>query len=436
MERVLVLSSHSCLDRRIIAEVNTLAESGRAVTLLNVPGDLARSCLDPRVHVRVGPTLKSPAKEPLPPRAAKLRECARWWRPTAARLAKKMLPRTVVAMLRRLGPSPIRPFLNDLLAYFSRHAPEERIDVIHCHDLETLPAAIDLRARRYPGAHLIYDSHEYYPYQIDDPAFQFHWSNEEARCIHEADLVITVNPSIAELMANRYGIPCPAVLYNSHSLLNETPSILASQFCDRFQAPASGFRLLFQGGLTEYRNLPNLVRAMAQLDDSFRLFVIGTGPKEREMRELQSELRIHHLHFGGWIEQHELLAYTRHAHLGVIPCISEAGLLSMQYCTPNKLFEYIEAEIPICSNNLPEITRIVSSSGIGRTYTMETPEQIARALRDCRARCERGEFTLQARQAARQQYSWKLQGQHLLQLYDRLHQRTHENAGRSTGRAA
>jgi adenylyl-sulfate kinase len=48
------------------------------------------------------------------------------------------------------------------------------------------------------------------------------------------------------------------------------------------------------------------------------------------------------------------------------------------------------------------------------------PHEEGDAIRDCRARCERGEFTMEARQAAREADGWDRQAKKLLALYDGL----------------
>jgi glycosyltransferase involved in cell wall biosynthesis len=108
-----------------------------------------------------------------------------------------------------------------------------------------------------------------------------------------------------------------------------------------------------------------------------------------------------------------------HVHLGIIP-YSGRELLNNFYCTPNKLFEFIEAEIPICANNLPELRQIIMAHGIGGVYSMEGSEAIAKAIEDCRRRHTRGEFTPSALRAARDKFAWENQGKKLLQLYSSL----------------
>jgi glycosyltransferase involved in cell wall biosynthesis len=399
--RVLVISAHrGLIDRRIVAEINSLAESGREVTLVSVPADIPEHSLHPSVRLEM-PASRSPERS----------HTNSWLRSQLTASA-----RVVLAPLRQWVRARR---MRARVRFFLRATPRAAYDAIHCHDLETLPAAEAMRKAVSPAAKLIYDSHELFPYQEKDLSFQRYWSRVENRFIGCADLIIVPNASMAEQMARLYGVQVPAVIFNSYGNPTSAAPLSMDEFQRRFNAPPGGFRVLFQGGLHPLRNLPNLVRAFGQIDPSNRLFIIGTGPLEKQVREICRRQRILNVFFGGFIPQADLLRYTVHADLGMIP-YEDAGLLNMRYCSPNKLFEFIEAKIPICASELPELSRIVREHGIGGVYPMNSAEEIAAAIRDCRKRVERGEFTAAAREQARQSYAWCTQAQRLIGLYEQL----------------
>jgi glycosyltransferase involved in cell wall biosynthesis len=398
--RVLVISAHrGLIDRRITAEINALAESGRDVTLVSVPAEI------PEQSLQAGVRVVMPAANPASGSAG-----GGW--------------RQGLHAATRIALAPLRNWIRNrrLTArarFFVHHTPPAAYDAIHCHDLDTLPAAQAVRAAVAPAARLIYDSHEFFPYQAKDRSFQRYWSAVEAKYIHRADRIITINESVAEQLAQLYRVSLPAVIYNSCGGPSNPAPLSTEAFDRHFGAEPGGFRVLFQGGLYPLRNLPNLVRALRQLDSSYRLFIIGTGPLERALRSLCAKHRLRNVYFGGFIPQVELLRYTAQADLGIIP-YEDGGLLNNRYCTPNKLFEFIEAQVPICASALPELKRVVVDHGIGAVYPMGSAEEITAALRDCRQRCERGDFTPTAREQARRRFAWSEQGSRLLRLYEEL----------------
>jgi len=400
--RVLVLSAHeSQLDRRIVAEVNTLAASGRQVTLVSVPTVVPEGGLDARVTLVV-PRAKSRAK--------------RW---AMAHLARR-LPRPLYAAAKAVWLRVAGAGADGLyLDYFLRSTPAGGYDVIHCHDLPTLPAAVRIRQARCPGARLIYDVHELFAFQSNDAAFQKRWSAVEREHIGRGDALITINESFADELARRYGVARPTVIYNSYGMPRDNRPLSDEAFLDRFRASGGGFKVLFQGSLTCDRNLDNLVLAVKRLGEPFQLFFLGTGPDEGPLRKRCRREAVSNVFFAAPVPQDQLLRYVARADLGVIPYLG-SETLNNRYCTPNKLFEYIEAGVPVCASDLPELRRIIRGSGIGDVYAMDTPAAIADALEDCRRRVAQGEFAPSRMAAARETYSWRTEGRRLLDLYRRL----------------
>lgn len=422
-KRILVLSAHASLDRRIIAEMNTLAASGYDVTFLTVPVEIPQGSVDPRIRILTGQSPETITVK----RHGLIKSAYQGFK----NILKATLPQPIVLALRdwrqrrarRADPliklKWFQAAVDSHTSFFHDHAPAE-FDVIHCHDLETLPGAVHLRQAKNPHAWIIYDSHELFPYQNEDELAQQFWSKLERQYIAQANLIITVNASIAQLMQEMYQVPKPAVIFNSYSLLEEPAYISRDKFHELFGTTEQGFKVLFQGSLSEYRNLPNLVRAFHLLGDEYRLFVIGTGPYEAEMRAIQKELGLKNIYFGGWVAQEHLISYTRHADLGVIPYVAKPGVLNMQYCTPNKLFEFIESCIPICSSDLPELKRLLTECGNGGAYAMTTPDEIATAIRESRRRIEAKEFPRSVLDQAREACSWAKQANHLVALYQEM----------------
>jgi len=71
-------------------------------------------------------------------------------------------------------------------------------------------------------------------------------------------------------------------------------------------------------------------------------------------------------------------------------------------------------------HDLPELRKIVADNNIGKVYNMESPEQIAAAIDNCKECCEQGAFSETSRRAAREKFAWKEQGKTLLQIYEEL----------------
>lgn len=401
MSKILVLSAHvGQIDRRITAEMNTLVNSGRDVTLTSIPTDIPDSFVDPRVKILM----------PLMTSARKIE-----W---LFRLAKKLPPRLrdfATAAWHYVGKGPLPIWTN----HFTDAAPAVRFDAIHCHDLWTLPAALQLRERYSPDAKIIYDSHELFPFQVRSCIVQQYLLNIERPTIRQADKVITVNDSIADELVKLYEISRPAVIWNSYEATQIPAPLNADAFAKHFGLGENSFRVMFQGVFIPGRNLDNLVRAFGLLDDSIHLCLLGRGERESALKKICRRNAITNVSFGDWVAQEDLIRYVRHADLGIIP-YSGTDTLNNLYCTPNKLFEYIESLVPICASDLPELKKIIAGNNIGKVYDMESPEQIAAAIDNCKKSCEQGDFSDASRKVAREKFAWKEQGKKLLQIYEEL----------------
>jgi len=384
LRKILMLSAHRIqLDRRIVSEANALVASGRELTLVSVPTDMRGAALDGRIRVI------------MPGRTDQR---------GASNSAQLLLGR-----LSRYLPGP----------FFLRMTPREQFDVIHCHDLKTLPSAVAVLRRRSPNAKLVYDSHELYPYQWENRSLQAYWSWLERKYIKKADLIVTVNESIAVKLEELYQVKRPEVIYNSYGVLGGNTPVAEKAFLEHFGAREGGLKVIFQGNLGLDRNLHNLTAAFGLLDEGMKLFLLGTGPAEASLRKLIASNNIRNVFLGAWAPQDRLMAYLAQADLGVIPYLGDS-LLNNLYCTPNKLFEYIEAGVPICASDLPELRRVIRGCRVGDVYPMAGPEAIAEAIKDCATRRLRGEFSEERFREARAAYGWPRQEEKLLRLYDQL----------------
>jgi len=77
----------------------------------------------------------------------------------------------------------------------------------------------------------------------------------------------------------------------------------------------------------------------------------------------------------GKIHYELLHDYTMQADLGV--SLEENVGLNYKYALPNKLFDYINSEVPVLVSNLPEMAAIVNQYKVGETIDEITPDVIA-----------------------------------------------------------
>lgn len=305
---------------------------------------------------------------------------------------------------------------------------EDHFDVIHAHDLNTLPVAVAVARRS--GARLVYDAHELYP-EISTLSTRERrvWGLIEQLLIGRADKVLTVCESIADELCRRYGVATPQVVLNCPAAVSMPEEKLGFNLLrQRAQVSDGQPIILYQGGFTAHRGLHELVDAAAQLDRGV-VVLMGWGLLEDELksrvrdRGLEDRVRIIPP-----ATPDELLAVTRGADIGVIP-YKPVGL-NNTFTAPNKLFEYIAVGLPIVGSRLPELERFLDGLGVGVTFEPGDPQDLAFAinhvladpiaLADMRARAL----------SARADLSWDTQGAKLIGLYSDLWTSSVRHTGR------
>jgi glycosyltransferase involved in cell wall biosynthesis len=380
-------------DGRVIKEGATLAAAGNTVVVVGMreAGQPATDTIEGFSVVRVR---RDPVPRDIEARAA-----------TPGRVSRALEPVLLAVAL---------------LDYWIRAVFEgrrQRADVYHAHDLSTLPAAwLAARSRR---ARLVYDAHELFTEmgrlgRVPRLVFLL----LERALIGRADRVITVNDSIAAELVRRYGVRAPVVVMNCPRTTGLAPSREASLLRSRVGLPADVPLVLYQGMFMPHRGLENLVRA-ARLFRRAHLVMMGWGYLLDTLKELvRTEGLQHRVHFTEGVPLRDLLAYTAGADVGVIP-YRNVGLNNF-YTSPNKLFEYCAAGVPIAASRFPELARVVEGLGIGRTFDPESVEDIARAVD---ALVEDPAALAEARAnvaSAAPRFTWENESQKLLAVYREL----------------
>ncbi|HEY7121347.1 MAG TPA: glycosyltransferase family 4 protein [Solirubrobacterales bacterium] len=300
------------------------------------------------------------------------------------------------------------------LASIARGAHAERPDVVHANDIATLiPGWV---AARLSGARLVYDTHEY---AVGVPYRKAVWAwlaaTIERLLIGRCDAVITVSDGIAERLQDRYGLDqLPTVVRNVPDLPppGEAPDLREQMAIG--DAPL----VLHQGAVADGRGGGNLIRAVAEMDSAHLLFLGADGAFVDGLRELGRSAGLDgRLHFHPPVPLAELLSYTSQADVGV--SLLEDTCENHRLALPNKLFEYLAADLPVVVSDLPEMRRLVTERGVGWVTNPGNPDDIARVLAEALA--DRDDPALHERvQAAAAELNWPHERARLTDLYAKL----------------
>ena len=136
--------------------------------------------------------------------------------------------------------------------------------------------------------------------------------------------------------------------------------------------------MLYQGSLNMGRGLEMAIDAMQYIEVAV-LVIIGEGDLSEQLRQRVVEKNLGaRVKFLGRIPFDELFAYTSTADLGLT--LEENLGLSYYYSLPNKLFDYIQAQVPVIASDFPEISKIIDYYQIGCTLKDRKPFQFAELI--------------------------------------------------------
>lgn len=289
-------------------------------------------------------------------------------------------------------------------------------DIYHAHDLNNLQVAYVASRRR--GARLVYDAHELFP-EMGNRWVRLKrgtWQRLEGLLLPKADLAITVNELIAEEMSKRYHVPPPLVVLNCPDPPAGFDSH-ASYDLIRQQLSLDPDRkiVLYQGWMSEGRGLENLIKSARLLVDKAAVVFMGYGEYEATLRELAAAEPKGSVYFIPAVPQRDLLAYCASADVGLIPY--QAVDLNNYYTSPNKLFDFIQAALPIVASDLPFLRKVIASDNLGVVARLDSPETYAGAInRLLTDKAEADKIRGNLRRVA-PEYTWAAQGRKLVEAY-------------------
>jgi starch synthase len=285
-----------------------------------------------------------------------------------------------------------------------REAPHiDLIDIIHCHDLDTLPIGVRLKElRKIP---LIYDAHEIWGFMVSaDIPWWKHYIRLEKRWIQHADLMITVNDPLQEYYTEFFAKPI-------HVVMN------CKEF-DRapYQPPTEkAFTALYIGSLSKSRQILEIVSAASKVPE-MALLIAGSGKKRYVEKVRKLCERTKNVKFLGQIPHNEVLQLTKKYHVSI--CLFERDNMNNQVGMPNKVFEAMVTGRPLITTKGLYYSDFAREKGFGIPVesAAECVEAIKKLMMDPK-RCE--EYGVKALEAALE-YNWANEKQKLIEIYDEL----------------
>ena len=178
---------------------------------------------------------------------------------------------------------------------------------------------------------------------------------------------------------------------------------------------------LYQGGIQRNRGLNLLVEAGQYLPEGCAIVIMGAGESRALLEEQSRTLRVtDRVRFLPPVPHGELLRWTASAHVGLLLLPTDYSL-SIKYCLPNKLFEYLMAGVPVLSSRLQASADLILRYDVGRICEDLTPKGAAVAIADTlSAEDSLAEWKANALAASSTELNWESEGSKAVALYSLL----------------
>lgn len=285
-------------------------------------------------------------------------------------------------------------------------------DILIANDLDTLmPNYLISRLRNIP---LVYDSHEYYtgvPELENRPDVKKIWKRIERWILPQLKYCITVNESIAKLYLVEYKVPFTVIrnvpfpddmIYPDKNKLREQLGL-----------PQNKPIYILQGaGINIQRGAEEAVEAMQHVPGI--LLIVGNGDVIPKLKDyvLKSGLN-RKVFFIPRQSQKQLRIYTRSADAGL--SLDKDTNINYRFSLPNKIFDYIQAGIPVIASPLPEVKKIVADYDVGMLIESHEPGHLAEIFIQTLAPENISKWSVNLKKAA-EELNWGNEKEKLLKL--------------------
>ena len=343
------------------------------------------------------------------------------WKPAKQLIAKNPILRTINFLSRKMAVGTAKrlvPYFKYFLMkeIFFKSIIEFNPDIIHAHDLITLPTACYIA--KITGAKVVYDAHEFERYRFPKLSFlQYHYvSYIEKKYSAFAHTMITVGDMIQEELKKLLNRDDIKVIYNAPRIEKSNENIH-----NRLQFSADKTIILYVGKVSKGRGIEHVLNALILLPVNYVLVCLGHTVKayEEDLIRLSEQLNLtSRFILQPPVPENVLVGYIQSAAIGVIPV--EPLTMSYKYCMPNKLFELSFANVPIVANKLDNIDLFLKKFHNGVVVDFLNYETLADSILFLAKNRDEYLFNDFSNSELYKKYSWEAQQKKLIEIYKNM----------------
>ncbi len=185
--------------------------------------------------------------------------------------------------------------------------------------------------------------------------------------IPRSDIVISANRERAEIMVDLFGLKETPLVYENLRQLEYSSEEAKKQAADRF-APLlrdGEVRIISSSGCSLSRTNDVLVRNLAGVSESCRLFLVGDSTPEEvdAIKEIAQSQQLENVEILGRLNQDELKYLIQNSHIGIVNYHQKDT--NNKYCASGKIYEFAYEGIPVVTTTNPPLKNLCDATGIG-----------------------------------------------------------------------
>ncbi|MBY8918834.1 glycosyltransferase [Nitratireductor sp. L1-7-SE] len=311
-----------------------------------------------------------------------------------------------------------------LMGFYVRRAIPEILDlnpdIIHSHDMIGLKIGAAAKHALLASGHdipWVHDLHEFVAglegnaRSVTYKPICLGWEREY---LILPDKLTTVSDLLASKLVRRYCLKeAPQVTYNVP--VAGAFSSTGRDVRSALDLPSGTPLAVFVGGATPLRGCDTIVDACAQVEGLHLVFV-SQGKYVEEMKSRAQRMGMSgRFHTHPYVPSDQVSSFIRSADLGIHGLVHYGNA---QVALPNKMFEYLHADLPMVLSDVESMKAFIDEYGVGATFEAGNVTSCADAIRTVLSKRESFRSRIDA--GLKLRYCWERQEEKIQEIYDHL----------------
>ncbi|MFG1490526.1 glycosyltransferase [Oceanospirillum sp. HFRX-1_2] len=247
---------------------------------------------------------------------------------------------------------------------------KKKPDIVHIHDLSGLVASFFILKK---AKKIVYDAHEYFSQDylaLSMPiplAYAAHFIHNILAA--RANVIITVGDMIADrLRSDIKGAENKVyVVRNVPDLDTVTASeVVVKNFFSAIEDP---YIFIHVGRTENGRQFDKLIDALKEADDNICLLFLGASLALQDLVNSKAKEFISRVACIDPVPSNEVYSIVKQAHCGLV--WFDGSCENFRLAMPNKIFDYLSANIPVLVNDLPGMSTFINNTSTGVVFSSD-----------------------------------------------------------------